>query len=170
MWVTVKEYAQKRNVTTVAIYKKIKAGTIRNRKKNNVVQVWDDEANVIQVPTVEVDEQKFFEEDKKYSEAITNKTELQNKLKEQKLKNLQQDTILKRIKNEETVEKIRREFAELVFEAFTESFDDVKTLFISLKLDKENNQKLKQVFSKAIKKFQNNLLKKLEEGDKKDGE
>lgn len=165
MWKTIRQFGEQHGITPAAVKSRIKTGSLKSRKNKGHWEVFDEDA-------VEVSSSSSVEEiDAEYTSAMTKKTELENKLKEQKLKNLQQDTLLKQQKNRDFIESMRREFAEGVFDCFTDTFDDVKNLFIDLKLNKEQNQKLKSIFGKAIKRFNEKLIKYLEDNaNKKDEE
>lgn len=159
MWKTIRQYSKQYDITVQAVRKKIKKGQIENKKVKGIYYVFDvnDDDQVKQVNPQTTDE------DEKYNIAIRTKAELENKLRQQKLKNLKQDTLLKAQKNRDVIQKYRREFAQGVFECFTNSFVDVKNFFIELKLNKQQNQKLKQLFQKNIALFRQNLIKYLQQ-------
>ena len=168
MYIDVKEFAKIKGCTTVFIYKQIKKNKIRARKEKGIWKVWiDDNDNEVKESEQPIVNTKH-DTDEEYNLSLLKRTELENKLKEQKLRNLTEDTKLKSIRNKQTIESIKRQFAQQVFQVFTDCFSDVKNVFIQMKLDKEQNQKLKDSFKKAISNFRDQLLKKLEnkEGDK----
>ena len=167
MWLRTRDFAEKHGVSTSAVRQRIKSGSIPNRKNNGSYEVWDqDQSESPEMPLASEETGV----DSAYTQALTRKAQLENKLKEQKLKNLTEDTELKKQRNRDYIEQVRREFAEDVFQCFTESFSDLKSLFIEMRFDKEQNQKLKQVFGKAIKDFRERLLKYLEKGKKEEQE
>lgn len=163
-WIKIQEYAKKHKVTPMAVYKKVNRKTIRTKKIKGVTYVEDADNNEADnVQLTDQQQQVNLEWNKIQNEQRKVKLELQ----QQKLKNLQQDTILKRLKQQSVKQYYRREFSEQVFECLTDSFADLKSFFIQLKLNKEQNEKLKSVFKKAIDKFQkkltDNLLNKQKE-------
>ena len=165
MWLKVKEFAKKHGITQQSVRGRIQAGTIQNKKIKGIINVWDD------APEPEPQEKTSAEQelaDLQYSLAMKDSKQLQNELKREKLKNLQQDTLIKKQKQTYTKEKYRQEYAEGVFEAFTSAFADLKTKLISMKLKKQQMQEFQTIFKKGIKKFEVELKKYLAEADKKE--
>lgn len=168
-WVSVQDYADSHNVTNQAVRAKIKTGSLQNKKikgKLHVLDVDYQEQEQETTPASISAEQELA--DLQYSLAMKDAKELQNQLKRQKLRNLQQDTLIKKQKQTYTKQKYRQEYAEGVFECFTEAFADVKNLIIELKLTKDQMQKFQNAFKKSIKKFETELKKYLHEADKKE--
>lgn len=161
MWLTVREYANKHDIAINSVHKKIKKNTIQSKKEKGMYLVWEQDTDAVQQPL-----QSTSNTDDAYADAMRKAKELENALKQEKLKNLRQDTLLKKQKNRQVIQQYRKEFAQGVFQAFTESFGDVKKLFIQLKLNKQMNEKLKSVFKKCIGKFQKNLTDYLAKSDK----
>lgn len=167
-WLTVKQFAKAHSVTQQAVRARIKAGTIQHKKIKGVMNVLDDAPDQEQETTpasISADQELA---DYQYTLAMKDSKELQNQLKRQKLRNLQQDTLIKKQKQTFTKQKYRQEYAEGVFECFTEAFADVKNLIIELKLTKDQMQKFQTCFKKSIKKFEVELKKYLHEADKKE--
>lgn len=166
MWLTVREYANKHDIAINSVHKKIKKNTIQSKKEKGMYLVWQDDTDAVQQPLEIMPEASTSNADDAYADAMRKSKELENALKQEKLKNLRQDTLLKKQKNRQVIQQYRKEFAQGVFQAFTESFGDVKKLFIELKLNKQMNEKLKSVFKKCIGKFQKNLTDYLAKSDK----
>ena len=169
-WVSVQEYADSHHVTNQAVRAKIKTGSLQNKKIKGKLHVLDvdyqeQEQETTPASTLSAQQQLA---DLQYSLAMKDSKQLQNQLKRQKLRNLQQDTLIKKQKQTFTKQKYRQEYAEGVFEAFTSAFADVKNLLIELKLTKDQMQKFQNTFKKSIKKFQIELKKYLHEADKKE--
>ena len=162
MWIKVREYADLNKVSVPVVHKRIKRNKLKHKKVNGMyyIQVQDNHTPQVEQITNNGDEQ--------YNNAVKRRVELDNELKTQKLRNLKADTALKRQKQTLIKQKYRREFAQGVFECFSESFSDVKTVFVQMQLNKELNSKLKEAFKKSIKKFQQQLIKYLEAKDKED--
>ena len=167
-WLTVKQFAKAHSVTQQAVRARIKAGTIQHKKIKGVMNVWDDAPEPEQefpASTISTEQELA---DLQYSLALKDSKELENQLKRQKLKNLQQDTLIKKQKQTYTKQKYRQEYAEGVFEAFTSAFADLKTKLISMRLKKQQMQEFQTIFKKGIKKFQVELKKYLAQADKKE--
>lgn len=166
MWISIREYANKHDVTTNAVLKRVHNNTIQSKKEKGMYLVWQDDTDAVQQQLQIMPEASTSNTDDAYADAMRKAKELENALKQEKLKNLRQDTLLKKQKNRQVIQQYRKEFAQGVFECFTESFGDVKKLFIELKLNKQMNEKLKSVFKKCIGKFQKNLTDYLAKSDK----
>lgn len=169
-WQKVNEYAQQHNINPQSVYKKIKRGTLLSKKEKGMWYV-DELAghqDVQQEQPQQVIQTAGTGRDLLYEDELKRKLELENALKAQKLKNLQQDTIIKKQKQMYTKQLYRQQYVEGVFEAFTESFANIKNLIIELKLKKEDNNRFKRVFSECLKKFEINLKKYLAQADKKE--
>lgn len=169
-WVSVQDYADSHHVTNQAVRAKIKTGSLQNKKIKGKLHVLDVDYQEQEQETTSASTLSAQQElaDLQYSIAMKDSKELQNQLKRQKLRNLQQDTLIKKQKQTYTKQKYRQEYAEGVFEAFTSAFADVKNLLIELKLTKDQMQKFQNTFKKSIKKFEVELKKYLSEADKKE--
>lgn len=168
-WVSVQDYADSHNVTNQAVRAKIKTGSLQNKKikgKLHVLDVDYQEQEQETTPASISADQELA--DLQYSLAMKDSKELENQLKRQKLRNLQQDTLIKKQKQTYTKQKYRQEYAEGVFEAFTSAFADLKTKLISMRLKKQQMQEFQTIFKKCIKKFETELKKYLHEADKKE--
>lgn len=170
-WVSVQDYADNHNVTNQAVRAKIKSGTLPNKKIKNKIHVLDvdyqeqeQENNSASASTLSAEQELA---DLQYSLAMKDAKQLQNQLRREKLKNLQQDTILKKQKQTITKEKYRIEYAESVLQAFTDAFSDVKNILIGLKLNKSQMESFQAAFKKSLKKFEVNLKKMLSDADKR---
>lgn len=163
MFLSVRQYANSKDLSVNYVRKLINTGKLTAKKVNGAfqIEVPDDQP----VKLTERDK-RIQEQDQAYTLAMTSKTEIQNELKKQRLLNLRQDTKLKELKNQQIIQKMRREFAEGVFESFTDSFSDLKNFFIELKLNKQQNEKLKNIFKKNVQKFKKKLSDYLEDKDK----
>lgn len=163
MWVSIRQYAESHNVSPSSVYQRIANGSIATKIVKGIKMVNDDMNAVEQVV-----QQQNIEEDQNssYQKRVEAKAKIENALKLQKLKNLRQDTILKKQKQTSTKQKYRQEYVQGVFECFTDSFSNVKNIFIELKLNKQQNQILKKSFAKAIKTFETKLKKYLAEKDR----
>lgn len=163
MWLKVRQFAEKYGISTSAVLQRIKINSIKHKRIKKLHYVWDDDQGVKQVQPAD---QVETSDDDKYNQAVLKKTQLENKLKQQKLKNLKEDTKLKSIRNKQNVQQLRRQFSQMIFDCFTQAFSDVKNVFIQMRLNKQQNQKLRQSFKKSIEKFRNALLKQLQNKDK----
>lgn len=166
-WMTVKQYSQKKGISQNTVRKKIFRKTVLSKKIKGIIHVADLAVDQIQ----QQQQQKQIQYEKQnlsYQDQLKKKLQLENALKIEKLKNLQQDTLIKKQKQTFTKQKYRQEYVQGVFQAFTESFANVKNLIIELKLSKEENNKFKRIFADCIKKFEINLKKYLAEADKKE--
>lgn len=161
-WITVKEFAQKHSLSTISVYKRIKRGTIQTKKIKGITHVpYDAEVNIVQEqPNKDLSEDEV-KQNEEWNKLQNEQKQIKLALQRQKLKNLKQDTELKKQKNKQVKQLYRRQFSEQVFESFTDSFTQLKNFFIELKLDKQQNEKLKNVFKKNIEKFRKNLNEKL---------
>lgn len=166
-WYTVRQYAELNNITSEAVRHQIKVGKkVLSKKENGKywVKPISPQANT---PPPKTSPQKS-EQSLAYQNELKRKLQLQNDLKNQKLANLRQDTIIKKQKQLFTKQKYRQQFAQGVFTCFADAFAGVKNLMIELKLSKENNEKFKRVFSVSLKKFEQNLKNYLADCDKKE--
>lgn len=166
-WFKVREYAENNKITTGMVYKKIKRKTLLSKKMEGILYVAELTDDSIEMQPQNI-EDKYQQQNLTYQDELKKKLELENALKIEKLKNLQQDTLIKKQKQTFTKQKYRQEYVQGVFECFTESFANIKNLIIDLKLSKENNQRFKRIFAECIKKFETNLKKYLSEADKKE--
>lgn len=157
-WIKISDYAKQHNITTVAVYRKIKRGTILSKKIRNLTYVQD--LAPIDPNTTQTAEEKAL------AKSLQTKQNLDNELKQEKLKNLRQDTLLKKQKNALTKQLYRQQYAEGVFQCFSESFGNVKKLLIDLKLTAEQNKAFQTAFAKALKAFENKLSAYLQQKDK----
>lgn len=167
MFLSVRQYANSKDLSVNYVRKLINTGKLTAKKVNGAfqIEVPDDQP----VKLTERDK-RIQEQDQAYTLAMTSKTEIDNRLKQERLNNLKQDTVLKRLKNQQVIQQYRREFAEGVFQCFTDAFSDVKNVFIEMKLNKQQNQKLKQSFSKSIKNFKEKLNEYLKKNQNKENE
>ena len=166
-WKKVREYAIDKNISLPMVYKKIKRKTLLSKKIKGILYVAEliEESSEQQPQNIE---DKYQQQNLSYQDELKKKLELENALKIEKLKNLQQDTLIKKQKQTFTKQKYRQEYVQGVFEAFTEAFANIKNLIIQLKLSKDNNNKFKRIFADCIKNFEINLKKYLSEADKKE--
>lgn len=166
-WVKVREYADNKKITTGMVYKKIKRKTLLSKKIKGILYVAELTQESTEQQPQNIDD-KYEQQNLSYQDEIKKKLELENALKIEKLKNLQQDTLIKKQKQTFTKQKYRQEYVQGVFECFTESFANIKNLIIELKLSRDNNNKFKKIFAECIKKFEINLQSYLAEADKKE--
>ena len=167
-WKKVRQYAVDKNISLPMVYKKIKRKTLLSKKRKGILHVAELTEELTEQPqNIDIDD-KYQQQNLSYQDELKKKLELENALKIEKLKNLQQDTLIKKQKQTFTKQKYRQQYVQGVFEAFTEAFANVKNLIVDLKLSKENNQKFKRIFADCIKKFEINLKKYLSEADKKE--
>ena len=166
-WFKVREYADNNKITTGRVYKKIKTKKLLSKKIDGVIYV----AELTAQQADQQQQQKqveYQQQNLSYQDELKKKLELENALKIEKLKNLQQDTLIKKQKLTFTKQKYRQEYVQGVFQAFTESFSNIKNLIIELKLSRQNNNRFKKIFAECIKNFEMNLQKYLAEADKKE--
>ena len=166
-WMTVKQYSDKKGISQNTVRKKIMRKTVLSKKIKGVMHVADLSAQQIEQQQADK-QQQYQQQNLSYQDELKKKLELENALKFQKLKNLQQDTLIKKQKQTFTKQKYRQEYVQGVFECFTESFSNIKSLIIQLKLSRQNNNKFKRIFAECLKKFEMNLQKYLAEADKKE--
>lgn len=159
-YLKVSDYAKKYDLSANVVYKKIRKKILQTKKIDGKIFVLDDpkKQNVLENEKIQGD---------KYKEAIRKKIEIDNRLKLEKLKNLHEDIILKKQRQIYVKEMYRQEFIDGVFQAFTNSFSDLKNFVIALKLNGEQVNNFKQTFSNCIKNFENELKKYLAEKDRK---
>lgn len=86
----------------------------------------------------------------------------------EKLKNLRQDTIIKKQKTSIAKEKYRLEFCEGVLIAFSESFIDLKNYLIQQKMNKQQIDIFNRVFQSCLKKFDGKLKKYIADKDREE--
>ena len=158
-WYTVSQFADLKKCTGQNIRNKLKYNRLQQLKYHDMIYVAELDtplppADILQQPAPQ------------QLSPVTQKLLIQNELKREKLLNLKQDTILKKLKNEYTKQMYRQQYVEGVFQCFTEAFSKLKNNLIELKLSKEKNEKLKKIIAKSIKEFQNNLKKYLTEKDR----
>lgn len=163
----VKEYSQAKGISVSMVHKKIKRKTVLSKKIKGVFYVADLSEQQIEKQQQQK-QQQYQQQNLTYQDELKRKLELENALKFQKLKNLQQDTLIKKQKQTFTKQKYRQEYVQGVFECFTESFSNIKSLIIELKLSRENNNKFKRIFAECLKKFEISLKNYLSEADKKE--
>ena len=160
-WIKARDYAVYANIAVKNVYEKIKKGLVQSKKIKGILHVAVDDDSAQNTDNIE-------QINNQYQNEIQKKLQLDNALKIERLRNLQQDTLIKKQKQTFTKQKYRQEYVQGVFEAFTESFANVKNLIIELKLSRQNNNKFKRIFAQCIKKFEINLKKYLAEADKKE--
>ena len=166
-WMTVKQYSDKKGISQNTVRKKIMRKTVLSKKIKGVMHVADLLPQQIEQQQAEK-QQQYQQQNLSYQDQLKKKLQLENALKFEKLKNLQQDTLIKKQKQTFTKQKYRQEYVQGVFECFTESFSNIKNLIIQLKLSRENNNKFKRIFVECLKKFEVSLKKYLNEADKKE--
>ena len=166
-WMTVKQYSDKKGISQNTVRKKIMRKTVLSKKIKGVMHVADLSAQQIEQQQAEK-QQQYQQQNLNYQNQLKRKLELENALKFEKLKNLQQDTLIKKQKQTFTKQKYRQEYVQGVFECFTESFANIKSLIIQLKLSRQNNNKFKRIFVECLKKFEISLKNYLSEADKKE--
>lgn len=158
-WLKVSDYARYKGIAVNTVNKKVKANKLQSRLENGLRMVYAEELPADTVSDTE-------KADAAYSLAMEKKTNLDNELKQEKLRNLQQDTLLKKQKNTLTKQVYRQEYAEGVYLCFSQAFSNVKTLLIDLKLSAEQNKAFQAAFNKALKKFETLLTKYLQDKDR----
>ena len=166
-WMTVKQYSDKKGISQNTVRKKIMRKTVLSKKIKGVMHVADLLPQQFEQQQADK-QQQYQQQNLSYQEELKKKLELENALKFQKLKNLQQDTLIKKQKQTFTKQKYRQEYVQGVFQCFTESFSNIKSLIIELKLSRENNNKFKKIFAECLKKFEISLKNYLSEADKKE--
>lgn len=181
MWLSIKEIEQQVGISTTAIRKRIKKNTVNHKKIKNKVWVelppeWQMKINGVENAKEKINQQiqealndKNNGEDEYYNN-LSKKTQLDNQLKMEKLRNLKEDTLIKRQRQQHTKQLYRQEYVNGVFDAFTDSFAGLKTFIIQLKLDKEKNDKFKTVIENCLKTFENKLSEYLSSCDKKENQ
>lgn len=173
-WIKVQEYAKKHKVTPMAVYKKVRNHSLKTKKIKGVIVIQDNSPIAVKTASNEdktaqieqTEEQRLSNEE--WSKLQNEQRKIKLELQIEKLKNLQQDTILKKLKQQSVKEYYRREFSEQVFQCVTDSFSDLKNYLIELKLNKQENQKLKFVFKKTIDKFRKKLSDNLKKKQKEE--
>ena len=160
MFISVADYAREHKTSTKQVYDLIHSGKLPYKKIKDKLHILIDDAEGAEDQQASIN--NLFETEQK------EKLRLENELKKEKLKNLQQDTILKRQKQIFTRQQYRRQFVQGVFQCFTESFADLKSFLIQLKLEKQRNKKFQELFKGAINTFEKKLKKYLTEKDKQE--
>ena len=160
-WYTVSQFADLKKCTGQNIRNKLKYNRLQQLKYHDMIYVAELDtplppADILQQPAPQ------------QLSPVTQKLLIQNELKREKLLNLKQDTILKKLKNEYTKQMYRQQYVEGVFDCFTAAFSRLKNSLIQLKLSKEKNEKLKKIIQKSIKEFEENLIKYLHEKDRQE--
>ena len=158
-WLKVSDYAKHKDITVNTVNKKVRQGKLKSKLENGLRMVYADD-----LPEDTISETE--KADAAYSLAMQRKTSLDNELKQEKLNNLRQDTLLKKQKNTLTKQLYRQEYAEGVLQCFSSAFANVKNLLIDLKLTAEQNQNFQTAFRKALKRFEENLTNYLAQKDK----
>lgn len=185
-WITIRQYARKYELSENTVRKKIKNHLIQSKKQNGKIFLVDD-GNITkkgmekqlakQLLANTTDDSASTEStgltekqktDLEYAQALKEAKKLENDLKRERLKNIRQDTLVKRQKQKFTKQKYRQQFAEGVFECFTNAFSDLKSKLILMRLNKQQMQQFQTCFKKSIKKFELELKKYLNEADKKE--
>lgn len=160
-WYTVSQFADLKKCTGQNIRNKLKYNRLQQLKYHDMIYVAELDTPL---PPAEI-----LQQPAPAPQQLTPAAEkllIENDLKREKLLNLKQDTILKKLKNQYTKEMYRQQYVQGVFQCFTESFSKLKNSLIELKLPKEKNEKLKKIIAKSIKEFQQNLSKYLQEKDR----
>ena len=96
-WVSVQDYADSHNVTNQAVRAKIKTGSLQSKKIKGKLHVLDVDYQEHETTPASISAEQELA-DLQYSLAMKDAKELQNQLKRQKLRNLQQDTLIKKQK------------------------------------------------------------------------
>lgn len=161
MYISVAEYARQHNTSTKQVYDLIHTGKLPYKKLKDKLHIWleDTEGNT---EDQEVNRNEFAGGEQQQ------KLRLDNELKKQKLRNLQQDTLIKKQKQVHYKQMCRQQYCEGVFQCFTESFGKLKSSLIELKLNKEQNAKIKRIIGECLKEFQSQLKKYLQQKDKEE--
>ena len=165
-WYTVNEFSRKKGVTNQAIRWRIKKNTLETFVYQGLLYVAEVGTTPPELPEQPENVPPEPAPQQHSPSPVTEKLLIENQLKREKLLNLKQDTILKKLKNQYTKQMYRQQYVQGVFQCFTESFSKLKNALIQLKLSKQQNEKLKKIIAKSIKEFQNNLKKYLTEKDK----
>lgn len=163
MWLTCNEFAIKHKMCVKNVYDRIKHGRVQSKKEKGKLYVWDTDSAE---ESTEKNVETTAENDSAYQTEMKRKLTLENDLKFEKLKNLQQDTLIKKQKQVFTKQLYRQQYAQGVYECFSESFANLKNLIIDLKLTKEKNAVFKKIFADCLKRFETALKKYLAEKDR----
>ena len=158
-WYTVSQFAELKKCTGQNIRNKLKYNRLQQLKYHDMIYVAELDTPL---PPAEILQQPAPQQLTPAAEKLL----IQNELKREKLLNLRQDTILKKLKNEYTKQMYRQQYVEGVFQCFTEAFSKLKNNLIQLKLGKQQTDKLKKTISSCIKTFESSLQKYLQEKDR----
>ena len=158
-WYTVSQFADLKKCTGLNIRNKLKYNRLQQLKYHDMMYVAELDTPL---PPAEILQQPAPQQLTPAAEKLL----IQNELKREKLFNIRQDTILKKLKNQYTKEQYRQQYVEGVFQCFTEAFSKLKNNLIELKLGKQQTEKLKKTISKCLKEFEANLSKYLTEKDR----
>ena len=158
-WYTVSQFADLKKCTGQNIRNKLKYNRLQQLQYHDMIYVAELDTPL---PPAEILQQPVPQQLTPAAEKLL----IQNDLKREKLLNLKQDTILKKLKNEYTKQMYRQQYVEGVFECFSAAFSKLKNNLIQLKLGKQQNEKLKKSIQSCIKEFEKNLQKYLTEKDK----
>lgn len=162
---TVRDYARVNGISEFTARYRIKKGQVQTKKIKGITYIiTGNESASSSVPLTAQEEKENLE----WMALQNDQKKIKNEIQIEKLKNLRQDVILKQLKQQAIKEKYRRQFAQEFFECFTDSFADVKNVFIDLKLNKQQNEKLKNAFKKSIEKFRKKLTDKLKKNQEQD--
>lgn len=160
-WLTLKEYAEKKGITVQTARRKVTANTIKHKKENGKIYV---------LQNSEKNKNIALNLDAEYTDILKEKQRLENDLRRQKYRNVQQDILLKKARLKQTMERNRRDYAEGVLSCFIEAFSSFKSAVIQLKLNREQTEILLQSFSKSIDNFQSLLKDYLQKNRDQDDE
>lgn len=160
-WYTVSQFAELQKCTGQNIRNKLKYNRLQQLKYHDMIYVAELDTPL---PPADILQQPAPQQLTPAAEKLL----IENDLKREKLLNLKQDTILKKLKNEYTKQMYRQEYVEGVFDCFSTAFSKLKNNLIQLKLGKQQNEKLKKSIQSCIKEFEKNLQKYLTEKDRQE--
>lgn len=158
MWQKVSEYAKEKNISVTRVYQKIHDNKLKTKKEKGCILV----ADLVDEQTIE---QQQKQQAISYDDELKRKIQLENDLKNQKLKNIRFDIQLKKQKHKQIVEQQRRQFAQGVFECFTDAFAQIKNILVQMKLNKQQTNNIRDGFNSCLLKFKSKLIQYLRQKD-----
>ena len=161
MWITIKEYGEREDISRPSVLKRVKSGRVKMKK--------DDGRVYIEVPDEEGKEQTMTPTEA-LNTALATRYDVENELKLAKVRNLEAEIVIKKQKVVSYRERLRTEFCEGVLEAYTDAFSDLKGIVVDLKLKKEQIRRFKDCYAKCLKKFEQKLRNYLKQKDKEEEE
>ena len=167
-WLKVAEYTKRKGVSEQTVREKIKRGTVQWRKIEGITHVLYDDAE--QQPQTAEGNFPVTAEETALNNALLTSRNIDNDLKRERLENLRQDTIIKRLKQEATKEKYRVAYAEGVLQVFVSSFGNVKAYLSSLHLTAEQIKTFQDHFKKSLVKFKKGLEEYIKQKDREEAE